>query len=62
MTEPKKQPITGELDDKDLEGVAGGTAVPVTGNSPLAPKFEVPESIAQGDTIDIDNPPTRNRP
>jgi hypothetical protein len=49
MTDPKQQPNSGEVDNKELEGVQGGTAIPVTGPA-LHPV--VPGSIAQGDTID----------
>jgi hypothetical protein len=49
MPEPKREPIAGELDDKELGGVQGGTAIPITGPA-LHPK--APGSIAQGDTID----------
>jgi hypothetical protein len=49
MSDPKQQPNAGELDDKELQGVQGGVAIPVTGP---ALHSVAPGSIAQGDTID----------
>jgi len=46
MPEPKREPIPGALDDKELDGVQGGTAIPVTGPA-IKPK--APGSIAQGE-------------
>ena len=51
MVNPKKEDSP-SLTDKELEGVQGGLGIPVTGPA-LKPK--VPGSIAQGDTISIDN-------
>jgi bacteriocin-like protein len=45
-----------ELTDKELNSVYGGNFNPVTMipgyNDPFRPKFQVPGSIAQGDTLD----------
>jgi bacteriocin-like protein len=48
--------ITSELTDRELKSVTGGNFNPVTlipgYNDPFRPKFQVPGSIAQGDTLD----------
>jgi hypothetical protein len=49
MADPKQQPTSDELDNKELEGVQGGVAIPVSGP---ALHSTAPGSIAQGDTID----------
>jgi hypothetical protein len=48
MSDPKRPIVSDELNEKDLEGVAGGRMkIPGKG-----PQSQVPGSIAQGDTID----------